>query len=80
MKCCGYERETKFCCQCGKSLKWNPKKIMLSYYRGRAGDLEQQLENQTEWRGGVKGKPRMQTINRIDMYKTCIKWLEKQAQ
>jgi len=77
MQCCGYDRKTKFCSQCGKELQWNPKQIMLTYYRGRVKDLTDSLKWKRDENGQLKPEAQL-TLNRIDQYTACIQWLTKQ--
>ena len=79
MKCCGYDRTTKYCSACGKSLIWNPKKILLLHYQHLLKEARRGLSQDRDERGQLKPRAQL-TLNNIDRKKACIDWLEKQKE
>ena len=75
MKCCGYDRTTRFCSQCGKKLEWEPVKIMLTYRRERVRELERKLKHCTDERGRLRPEATL-IQNKIDAHQSCIDYLE----
>ena len=75
MECCGFDRTTQFCSNCGKKLDWEPLEIMLTYRKARVDDLERQLSHMDDSNFQYDQK-RPLTETNLSRNKACVAYLE----